>query len=272
MQILSTSKYSNLRIFAVIICLLAVKMNFIAINGVIAICVLSIVAYIHFNVKFKKCIYNYMVTFVFALIVWIFITHDVQGFSNPIIFDHVRTSPISSYYSMRLNLDKFIAAIIIFSMHRQNNFSIKLSITELKTTMLISIICIATIMLPALLSGYIRFDPKIPDITAIWGLNNLLCVCFSEEVVFRLYVQNKLNCVIKSSFVSIALASLVFGFYHYYMNSSIILAILSSICGMFYGYAFLKTNNNVACSMITHFLLNLVHLLLFTYPHFLCSN
>lgn len=243
-------------------------MQFISAIGIVLICVLVVLSCVHFNIKFKYSILNYTVALLFAVLVWLFITHDVPGFSNPIIFDRVRTSPISSYYSMRINFDKVIAALIIFSMHRNNNFNVKISFDHVKTTMFFSLMCIATILGPALFVGYVRFDPKVPDIAVLWSLNNLLCVCFSEEVVFRLYVQHKLSHLIKNSFVSILLASAIFGYYHYYMNSGLILAVLSAICGIFYGYAFSKTNNNVACSILTHFLLNLVHLMLFTYPHF----
>ena len=264
--LLSNFKSCNSLIFVMILCLVALIVQFIDVIGFVSICLFSIISYIYFNVKFEQSGYNYIVTLIFVAIVWLFITHNVKGFSNPIIFDRVQVSLTSTHYSMRINLDKAITALIIFLMHRNNNSTINLSRDQLIKTMRISSICIATIMFPALFVGYVRFDPKIPDIAVIWMLNNLLCVCFSEEVVFRLYLQQRLNSLIENSIVSIMIASAMFGFYHYYMIDSVVLAVLSSICGVFYGIVFSKTNNNVACSIITHFLLNLIHLLFFSYP------
>jgi membrane protease YdiL (CAAX protease family) len=59
------------------------------------------------------------------------------------------------------------------------------------------------------------------------------------------------------------LAALAFGLAHY--QGGVAYVILSSLAGLFYGWAYLQTGR-LEAPVLTHFLLNFLHLTLFSYP------
>ena len=160
-----------------------------------------------------------------------------------------------------------MAALIIYAVSDLIVNERFINLKALKQTAIILIINIILIIFPAVVSGYVKFDPKIPNITLIWVLNNLLFVSFSEEVIYRGFLQknltqwlpNKLNPAI----ISLAVTSIIFGLAHF--RDGPIYMVLAGICGLFYGYTYYKTNR-ILCAMLVHFLLNFTHFIFFTYP------
>ncbi|WP_338140494.1 CPBP family intramembrane glutamic endopeptidase [Cardinium endosymbiont of Oedothorax gibbosus] len=99
-------------------------------------------------------------------------------------------------------------------------------------------------------------------------MHNFFLVCMEEEIIFRGFLQNALqnalkNYTSKNELWAIIITSSVFGMVHFQGGLTYIgLATIASVC---YGYTYYKTGK-ILCSMIVHFGLNLLHLLLFTYP------
>lgn len=157
-----------------------------------------------------------------------FAFHLIPGFHNPIIYNKIQVSPISSFFTMYFNFDKILAAQILFYFYRSYE-SLKNNKESLKISLKVLGYCIGTILLPAYLSNYIKFDPKLPNMLWVWSFNNLLCVAFSEEVIFRDVIQNTLKSFFNTTitFFPIFIASLAFGLYHFHIGKIfIILAIL----------------------------------------------
>lgn len=263
---ISVPKEGTLLISSVlIVCLVAVYMGIIDVNGLIAIIAFSAVAYLHFCKSRKNKICSCFLASIFIGMTYCFVTHKMPGFNNPIVLDHVRISPISSYFSMNINFDKVICALLIFVLNPSTKSS-RISADQIKNTIAISLACVLCLMVPAMCIGYIKFDPKIPSVTLIWAINNLCFVSFSEEVIFRGYVQDRLSKLATNTAIPILLSSVIFGLCH--VDKGVIFVILAAICGLFYGYAFYRTQN-VLCSTLVHFLLNFCHFIWFTYPHYL---
>lgn len=193
--------------------------------------------------------------------------HMVPGVSNALVFDRITVSDMSKPYSMFLNFDNTIIALIVCVtsdlIRQEKPFNKKAALN----TFVLLFLCILIILSPAYLSGFIKFDPKIPSILPLWLLNNLLFVCLSSEVLYRGFLQSNIDSFlrpyIKQSFLPILITSIIFGLSHY--KSGIIMICLSAICGYLYGYTYHKTGK-VLSAMIVHLGLNLCHLLLFTYP------
>ena len=112
--------------------------------------------------------------------------------------------------------------------------------------------------------NYLKYDFKIPLIFAIWFFNNLCFVCLSEEIIFRGFLLNQLKLIINPNFnIHIILASITFGICHY--NAGFVLVILSTILGMFCGLCYQRTKQ-IIYPVLLHFLVNLIHIIFFTYP------
>ena len=119
----------------------------------------------------------------------------------------------------------------------------------------------------ALVLRYIEPDIKLTAYTATYLVVNLLFVCVAEEAFFRGFLQEQLSRAMSQWRVGVYIASLVgivlFGFAH--ARGGPVLVLLATIAGGFYTYAYLKTKR-VEAAILTHFSLNAVHFLAFTYP------
>jgi membrane protease YdiL (CAAX protease family) len=191
----------------------------------------------------------------------------LPGFNNLIAFDKIQFSSDSAPFTMYLNFDKAVVGILIYLFLLEKRESVswqrKDSLITLKTfaTLLV-------FMLPlALVTHYVRIDPKLPPQTWLWALNNLFFVCFAEESIFRGLIQggltNLASAISRWKWLPLVLSSMLFGLDHYEGGLPYIL--LAAFAGVFYGYTYWKTNK-LRSSILVHFGLNLTHFLLFSYP------
>ena len=102
-------------------------------------------------------------------------------------------------------------------------------------------------------------------------LDNLLLVCVVEEVFFRGFIQDQIKKLFLykqynpriSSVLAIIISAIYFGFAHY--HSGVIMIILAAIAGVGYGFVF-NRSGRIESAILTHFGLNFIHFLFFTYP------
>lgn len=192
-----------------------------------------------------------------------FLFHTVPGFKNDLVINQVAISPISKPFSMYLNFDGTIIALILFingNLYKKENY---LDIKSFFITLKLLFFCASTLMVCGLLTGYIQLDIKFSNLFGIWFINNFFFVCFKEEVIFRGIIQSKLNMLSTNRYILIFLSSFLFGVMHYKGGGAYIL--LSTVAGCFYGLAYEKTQR-ILCAMMVHVGLNFIHFIFFTYP------
>jgi membrane protease YdiL (CAAX protease family) len=200
-----------------------------------------------------------------------FANHLIPGFHNLRVITDVQISALSSPFTMYLNFDKTIAAAILalagsVVLKQASSFGKK----SLAQTLKISIVCVALLIPLAVLSGYVTLDPKLPEIFSLWTFNNLLFVCFAEEVIFRGIIQKHLMQMAQryqiSPFVPILVTSILFGTLLLgHLHGGIVYIAFAAISGLFYGYAYHITGR-LEAAILVHFVVNLTHFLLFSYP------
>ena len=194
--------------------------------------------------------------------------HVVPGFENVKALDRVVLSPGAAPFTMYLNFDKVFAAVMLalaggFFPPR---FEVRpRRIAAVGTLMLGAAVLV---VIPAgLAAGQIAFEPKIIDAFWLWLANNLLFVVFAEEVIFRGMLQGSLvrlcSHVGWPPLLGVAVGAGLFGLYH--LPAGWAFVGLAAVTGLIYGYAFFKTRS-LEAAIAVHFLVNLVHVLLFTYP------
>jgi membrane protease YdiL (CAAX protease family) len=114
--------------------------------------------------------------------------------------------------------------------------------------------------------GVIEWAPKWPEPTWIWAFNNLALVILVEEALFRGYIQGGLSKRFKSTpngdSLALVLAALLFGLLH--ISSGPLWMVLASLAGLGYGFAY--RFGGLLAAICAHFMLNMVHFFLFTYP------
>lgn len=246
---------------------LALFENDIAAQGFINLASLAVMSFLYFNWGEIHTKLKFVFFVLLSVLVAQFVLHNIPGFKIliPVLMEKV--SAASRPYTLYINIDKVMAALIIYSVSDLVVNEKYINIKALKQTALVLILNILVIISPALLSGYVKFDPKIPNITLIWLINNFLFVSFSEEVIYRGFLQKNLAQWLPKQLypavVSIILTSIIFGVAHF--RDGPIYMVLAGICGLFYGFTYYKTNR-ILCAMLVHFLLNFTHFIFFTYP------
>lgn len=245
----------------------ALLQGIINLESLLVILLLFFLSYTYFSYSNLSKLVKTLLFLIIILLISGFLIHVIPGFSNSLVIDKVRLSPLSCPFSMYLNFDKTIAALVIYITSGLSMLEKPLDKKSVLYTTFYLSLCTGFVSILGISTGYIKFEPKLPDILPIWVLNNLLFVCMAEEVIFRGFVQthlkNFLNEKTNVQTIHITITSLIFGLAHF--KGGILYIILAFICGWFYGYTYERTNR-IFCAMLVHFGLNLIHLTLFTYP------
>ncbi|MDP3372219.1 MAG: CPBP family intramembrane metalloprotease [Candidatus Paracaedibacteraceae bacterium] len=204
----------------------------------------------------------------FTLLGFLLFFHMIPGFNNFKVFDGIQIAPQCKPFTMYMNLEgaliafTLIASGIIPLAKRRNEWK-----SIIKEANFYGMLCTGTLMIAALLLGHVTFDVKFPSQTFIFLTTNLMLTCIAEEAFFRGYIQKGLTnlCQDKGfpSAYALIITSILFGFRHYQQGVPMI--ILSTIAGLFYGAAFLKTNR-IESSILVHISLNATHFFFFSYP------
>lgn len=193
---------------------------------------------------------------------------DVWHLFHPYkVIGPLKLSMLSKPYSAYFNFDKTSMGLFLLAL------SIPLATTKKQWQQVIVILPISTLILvfvligPAFFLHYVRWDPKLPSFLPVWIVANLCGTCIWEEAVFRGFIQKTLVALLPKKWgfsgISILIASILFGLHHY--EGGLIYIGLSSVAGIIYGIVY-HSSKKIETSTLTHFFLNLIHLLFFTYP------
>ncbi|MBP2655739.1 MAG: hypothetical protein H6Q73_3308 [Firmicutes bacterium] len=193
--------------------------------------------------------------------------HLIPYFHNLKILSNVYISTDGIPFTMYLNFDKTIVGLCILGLtqHLISNKNTWLSMIK-ETIPPASVLIFISILL-AILVGNVHFDPKLPECLWIWSITNLLFVCTAEEGFFRGFIQKNLAMIFANHQwgkpIALIITSLFYGLIHF--SGGIIYVGLVVVAGIGYGWIYQKTNH-IEASILTHFALNLIHILFFTYP------
>ena len=192
--------------------------------------------------------------------------HIAPGFNNVLVVPELRLSPDAAPYRVYWNLDKLmvgIALVALLSVRRDLRPEARITVPPVPTA-------VATIVLViglAWLAGLVQFDPKLPALLPWWIPSNLLITSVAEEAFFRGILLGLavrwLRGVPYGTWIALFAVSAVFGVAHF--AGGVAYVALSTVAGVGYGLVYLATGR-LAWSILTHFGLNLTHIVLFTYP------
>jgi len=194
--------------------------------------------------------------------------HELPGFRNFLILDHVVLSDGAAPFTLYLNFDKTLVGVCILGFcHRALLVRASDWSPALRRAVPIMTINVLVVAVGACALGYLTWQPKWTPIFWIWAPINLFFVCLSEEAFFRGFIQRELTSSLQrmryGTGVAIAVSSLLFGLAHFAGGTSYI--VLATAAGLGYGIVYHRTRS-IEMSMLAHFTLNTTHFLLFTYP------
>ncbi|MGB1271510.1 MAG: lysostaphin resistance A-like protein [Endozoicomonas sp.] len=210
-----------------------------------------------------------------------FMLHWVPGFHNPLIWEQQAVKPLSIPYTLYINSDKpWIAlAVLLFLsgyghlMEPKKPLHVSLLQTReqwhcafLKSLLPIGLMLVLVFPI-AMASGFVRWQPGWPELTAWFLVNNLLLTSLTEEAFFRGFFQGMLSRYLPGNGVGVVVAimvpALIHGIGHYPGGALYVTLVI--LCSAFYGWVYHRTGS-LEMAVLSHWLLNASHFLLFSYP------
>ncbi|WP_281557665.1 CPBP family intramembrane glutamic endopeptidase [Thalassomonas sp. RHCl1] len=209
--------------------------------------------------------------------------HLLPGFNNLHVLDQVTTGAQSLPFTLYLNLDKpmlFFALLLmlpgmlnrqvilpgIFQAAQEQHVSVG---KHVKPVFGISG-AIGLIFITAFLMELILLEFSLPGWWWLFAINNLLFTCVAEEAFFRGFIQQKLTekfslkySAKTAAYGAMAIASVLFGLAHF--GGGVAYVVVATLAGALYGFTYLYSGR-LSVAIVVHFLLNMLHLLFFTYP------
>ena len=236
----------------------------------ISVIIVTYLAIIYGYGNSKRPILKHFCGWSIISISFLLMSHRLPYFKNILLYDSVLLDDSSSPFSLKINFDKPLLCLLFLNYYEQDNP--KLSYLSFKKTIQICFLAIISLILPAYILGYIKLSVKVPEIFKSWILLNFITIC-AEEIFFRGFLQTyiwqlfdkskNLFCQSYSKYLSLFATSILFGLSHYQGGLNLIM--LSFVAGIYYGLAFIITSR-IESSIVVHFVVNLCHILLFSYP------
>lgn len=195
--------------------------------------------------------------------------HIFPGFNNMIYLKDYAVSEASRPHDEYWNFDKPFLILCLFNYYMEGYYKRGNLIHSIKVGLILTLVCASILIVAGMGLGYIALDIKWPQIIYSWTLLNLIAV-LAEEGFYRAFLQRFLADFYSkilgkyADILALLVTSALFGLSHYKMG--FIHASLCSVAGFLFGYGLTRSRRVEAC-MITHFLLNMAHLIFFTYPN-----
>jgi len=201
-----------------------------------------------------------LVAFIVGLPLLLYHSIDIPGLTPLAVLSDIQVSADADPYSLRFDFGPiavgfFYARLFVTLPSRAQLQGLLIWVAG------ITIVLAAILIAVGLGLGYVRWDPKWPAFLLIWTIANLLYVSVPEEAVFRGLLQDGLMPL--RARVAVPLAAVIFGTYH--LAWGIANVGLAAVAGLFFGYAYWRTGR-IEAAILLHFIVNAIHLLLFTYP------
>lgn len=193
--------------------------------------------------------------------------HAVPGFNNPIIADGIRFSTLSAPFRQYLNIDKAAVGLLLLAFLCRRSRSRAEWKDTIILTLPIAAVTVIIVLVAGYQFGYVRPDVKVPAYTPIFLATNLLFTCVAEEAFFRGLLQErmqkKLADVRHGTLIAVLISAVLFGLVH--AGGGVKFVILSTLVGLGSAFAYARTRR-IEAPIITHFSLNAIHFIFFSYP------
>jgi uncharacterized protein len=194
------------------------------------------------------------------------LAHAVPGFANPKVLDGVRLSADAAPYTKYLNFDKGVMGLFVLGLVTPQR-AIRSRRAPVMPLLNRFAIVAGVVMVAAVAVGYARWDPKLPPWWPLWLWSMIVLTALPEEAVFRHVIQGGLQSWLgnteRARWTAMLAAGALFGLAH--VGGGWTYVALATLAGIGYGWIYAVSGSLVA-AVLAHTGLNLLHLLLFSYP------
>jgi membrane protease YdiL (CAAX protease family) len=198
---------------------------------------------------------------------FLFALHRFPGFHNPVLAEDLRLSPDAPLFTLRASFDTAVAGIVLMGVFCQPIRAAADWQAMLRRVWPVTLSTLVVVLGFGWAIGYVRPDLKWTPYSAWFLAANLLFTCVTEEAFFRGFLLQRMAQGWKpwrwGSAAAVAVSSLLFGLAH--ARGGPLLVLLATIAGLHYAAAYLLSKR-IEGAILTHFALNAVHFVAFTYP------
>jgi uncharacterized protein len=193
--------------------------------------------------------------------------HRLPGFHNPVLADHVQVSAGAIPFTLYANFDKAVAGIVLMGVFCAPIRTAAAWLPMLRRTAPVLLATLVVVLGAGMALGVVRPDVKWTTLTPWFLANNLLITCVTEEAFFRGFLLGGLargmarwRC---GTAVAVAVSTVLFGLVHW--PGGPMLVVFATLAGLGNAAAYLRSGR-IEGAILTHFALNAVHFIAFTYP------
>lgn len=195
--------------------------------------------------------------------------HILPGFNNQEYLSGHQLSQTAAPFSIWFNYDKSLFGILLLGMlfHPVLIRDRKVLFEVAERSWLLMFVGIGVVYLLGFLIGYAQLDWTPSAQIWPWALKNIFFTVIAEEILFRGLIQRELYRIIPGAIgkhVAVVGGAVLFGSAHFAGGGGYVL--LSTLAGLIYGYVYLRSGK-IEAAIFAHFLLNIVHFLVFSYPY-----
>lgn len=185
--------------------------------------------------------------------------HLLPGFQPWQLWPPRQLSADAAPYALRLSWDKLLVGLTLFAWWLGQKTTTAFQPQRVGWVVLITLLAVPLL---ALALGLVDWQPKWPAGLMLWLLVNLGVAVLAEELLFRTWLQPALVAGL-GTWPGIVLTASLFGAVH--VPFSPLFALVAGVAGLGYGLAF-HYSGRLSVAMALHGAVNLLHLLLLSYP------
>lgn len=195
--------------------------------------------------------------------------HSIPGFDNQLFIDSQQLKGNSTPYTSYINFDKTIGGLIFFLILVPNP-----KLPSLKTigfALMIILATATTVLMGGQLAGLVDFNFEYKfglALIVFFIMMQIFSTTLAEETFFRGFIQQRMYSLFKEGSVyqktiPLIFTAILFGVVHFAGGVGYVIA--STFAGIGYGLVY-QITKRIEASMVAHTILNLIHLIVFTYP------
>ncbi|PQO99903.1 CPBP family intramembrane metalloprotease [Massilia phosphatilytica] len=198
---------------------------------------------------------------------FLFALHRFPGFHNPVLAEGVRGSADAAPFTLHANFDTAVAGIVLMGVFCAPIRARADWLPMLRRTAPVLLATVVAVLGAGWASGYVRPDVKWTPLAPWFLAINLLFTCVTEEAFFRGFILGGLARWLErrrwGTAVAVIVSTVLFGLAH--ARGGPALVVLAALAGLGYAAAYLRSGR-IEGAILTHFALNAVHFIAFTYP------